>query len=188
MAVTDNQPISPSNLKAAFEAAEMRWGGGLVDYRFLYFNNKYSSYDLPVEINNVDLDKFDKMFCLMKANFSNFPISAVEIPLPFTDGEFVRISRNGSKDYGFVATKQDNGLWKLHAAGRYSGEIELLPDEPVSGSSRWCFKTVYAWRDITKTKKTEVSTMSITSDQPISAGNLKAALDSLTGGGRSQKR
>ena len=27
MAVTNDQPISTSNLKAAFDAAEMRWGG-----------------------------------------------------------------------------------------------------------------------------------------------------------------
>lgn len=27
MAVTSDQPISAANLKAAFEAAEMRWGG-----------------------------------------------------------------------------------------------------------------------------------------------------------------
>lgn len=27
MTVFDNQPISTANLKAAFDAAEMRWGG-----------------------------------------------------------------------------------------------------------------------------------------------------------------
>jgi hypothetical protein len=27
MAVTSDQPVSTSNLKAAFDAAELRWGG-----------------------------------------------------------------------------------------------------------------------------------------------------------------
>ena len=157
-------------------------GGGLVDYRFLYLDKRFPTNDLPVEISDLDLDKFDKMFCLMEANFSGFPDSAREIPLPFTDGEFVNHTRDGRSEHGFVPTRQDKGLWTLHAAGRYSGKVSLLPEKPEPGRSRWCFKTVYAWRDVTKTKTTEVSTMAITDDQPISAGNLKAALDELMGG------
>ena len=184
MPITSDQPVSTSNLKAAFDAAELRWGG-LVDYRFLYFGTGITYIDLPVEINDIDLDKFDKMFCLMDSNISDFPDYAVEIRLPFTDGVFVRHSWGNSDEKGFVPTRQQDGLWTLHAASRYNGKVILLSDEPQSGISRWCFKQVYAWRDITKTRTTEVSTMSITDDQPISAGNLKAALDGLTGGGRS---
>lgn len=158
-------------------------GGGLVDYRFLYFDKRNTTYDLPVEINDIDLDKFGKMFCLMKANISGFPDYAVEILLPFTDGVFVRHSWGSSTEHGFVPTRQDNGLWTLHAASRYNEKVSLLPKEPQPGESRWCFKTVYAWRNITKTKTTEVSTMSITSDQPISAANLKAVVEKLMGGG-----
>lgn len=135
-----------------------------------------------MEISDLDLDKFDKMFCLMEANFSGFPDYAVEIALPFTDGVFVRHSWGNSDEKGFVPTRQQDGLWTLHAASRYNGNVDLLPEKPQSGISRWCFKQVYAWRDITKTRTTEVSTMAVTNDQPISAGNLKAALDGLTGG------
>lgn len=138
-----------------------------------------------MEISDLDLDKFDKMFCLMEANFSGFPDYAVEIALPFTDGVFVRHSWGNSDEKGFVPTRQQDGLWTLHAASRYNGKVILLSDEPQPGITRFCFKQIYAWRDVTKTKTTEVSTMSINSDQPISAGNLKAALDGLTGGGRS---
>lgn len=160
-------------------------GGGLVDYRFLYFDKRNSTDALPVEISDLDLDEFDKMFCLMEANFSGFPDYAVEIALPFTDGVFVRHSWGNSDEKGFVPTRQDNGLWTLHAASRYNGNVNLLPEKPQSGNSRWCFKTVYAWRDISKTKTTEVQPMAVSDAQPISAGNLKAALDGLTGGGRS---
>ena len=162
-------------------------GGGLVDYRFLYFGTGRTYNDLPVEINDIDLDKFDKMFCLMDSNISDFPDYAVEIRLPFTDGVFVRHSWGNSDEKGFVPTRQDNGLWTLHAASRYNGNVNLLPEKPQSGNSRWCFKTVYAWRDISKTKTTEVQPMAVSDAQPISAGNLKAALDGLTGGGVAPK-
>ena len=59
-------------------------------------------------------------------------------------------------------------------------------DQPASTTMLRIMNVIGKRKATTATaNNTEVSTMSITSDQPISAGNLKAALDGLTGGGRS---
>ena len=185
MPIAPDQPISTSNLKAAFDAAEMRWGGGLVDYRFLFYGTDKSVITAPVKIADLDLDKFDLIYCKLIADISNVDSNnARKITLPFTDGVFVCHSSSRYTEYGFVPTRQGNCLWTLRMARKdtKTGKVTLLSDKYNPSSSRYCFKLVYAWRDLTKTKTTEVSTMAVTNDQPISAGNLKAALDGLTGG------
>lgn len=71
-------------------------------------------------------------------------------------------------DGGYRFTLLPDGRWKIFSDNSYGG----------AGSK---IAAIIGIKSSTKT--TEVSTMSITSDQPISAGNLKAALDGLTGGG-----
>ncbi|WP_040362108.1 hypothetical protein [Collinsella tanakaei] len=75
--------------------------------------------------------------------------------------------RYNINDGGYKFTLLPDGRWKIFSNNRYGGAGSKIAAIIGIKSS---------------TKITEVSTMSINSDQPISAGNLKAALDGLTGG------
>ena len=177
MPIAPDQPISTSNLKAAFDAAEMRWGG-LVDKRILYYDG-YKEHKDNQKVTDVDLDKWDDGVTVSigyTAKYANTNFNYVEIsPSMYVNGKTVS-SVSGS--YCFVKlSKQANGLWSLTVM-----ESDYM-DQPASTTMLRIMNVTGKRKATTATANyTEVSTMSITSDQPISAGNLKAALDGLTGG------
>lgn len=123
--------------------------------------------DWVKSVPNLDLDAYDVGVFLALANANCGNCFAMHKDI--SDGYEVNLYN--SRDNGsFRFTKQSDGLWTVsHRHG-----ISSYNDSHIS--------LIVGVRTVKTTKKTEVSTMSITSGQPISAGNLKAALDGLTGG------
>lgn len=153
-------------------------GGGLVDKRILYYDG-YKEHKDNQKVTDVDLDKWDDGVTVSigyTAKYANTNFNYVEIsPSMYVNGKTVS-SVSGS--YCFVKlSKQANGLWSLTVM-----ESDYM-DQPASTTMLRIMNVTGKRKATTATANyTEVSTMSITSDQPISAGNLKAALDGLTGG------
>lgn len=158
-------------------------GGGLVDKRILYYDG-YREHKDKQKVTDVDLDKWDNGITVSigyTVKWANNQTHYVEIsPSMYVNGKTV--SNDGSL-YCFVKLlKQANGLWSLTVM-----ESNYM-DQPTKTTMLRIMNVIGKRKATTATANyTEVSTMSITSDQPISVGNLKVALDGLTGGGRSLK-
>ena len=123
--------------------------------------------DWVTSVPNLDLDAYDVGVFLALANANCGNCFAMHKDI--ADG--YEVDLYNSRDNGsFRFTKQSDGLWTVsHRHG-----ISSYNDSHIS--------LIVGVRTVKTTKTTEVSTMSISNDQPISAGNLKAALDGLTGG------
>ena len=153
-------------------------GGGLVDKRILYYDG-YKEHKDNQKVTDVDLDKWDDGVTVSigyTAKYANTNFNYVEIsPSMYVNG---KTASSVSGSYCFVKlSKQANGLWSLTVM-----ESDYM-DQPASTTMLRIMNVTGKRKATTATANyTEVSTMSITSDQPISAGNLKAALDGLTGG------
>ena len=143
-------------------------GGGIPEARVLFsglvntssgITTAPSMKDWVTSVPNLDLDAYDVGVFLALANANCGNCFAMHKDI--ADGR-----DNGS----FRFTKQSDGLWTVsHRHG-----ISSYNDSHIS--------LIVGVRTVKTTKTTEVSTMSISNAQPISAGNLKAALDGLTGG------
>lgn len=155
-------------------------GGGLRDSKVIALSLYNASIDKESngleEIADVDLDRFDKRIIVAIAPKNNPSLvkSVGDFGAPFKDG-YESTFPSTSNDVLRIK-KQDDGLYTLSIQYGYG-------DSATPSGYRMVL--VVGEGNQSTTKTTEVSTMSITSDQPISAGNLKAALDGLTGGGRS---
>lgn len=127
-------------------------------------------------IEDVDLDRFDRRIIVVIAPKNNLAAikSIGSFAAPYNDG-FESTFPDTYRDCLRI-DKQPNGLYTLSIQYGYG-------DSATQSGLRMVL--VVGEGNQSTTKKTEVSTMSINSNQPISAGNLKAALDGLTGGGRS---
>lgn len=147
----------------------------------MYYDG-YKEHKDKQRVTDVDLDKWDDGVTVLigyTAKYTNTQTFYVEIsPSMYVNGKIVT---SVDSSYCFVKlSKQANGLWSLTVM-----ESDYM-DNPIS-TTMLRIMSVTGKRKATTANAnyTEVSTMSISNDQPISAGNLKAALDGLTGGGRS---
>ena len=169
MSVSDAQPISTANLKAAMQAAENKWGGGIPEARVLYYGVKNNTSDTitsgTTSTVTIDMDGYSAIVIVPADLIIG---STLVLKSDMKDGYYQW--KYNINDGGYRFTLLPDGRWKISSENKYGR----------AGSK---IAAIIGIKSSTKT--TEVSTMSITSDQPISAGNLKAALDGLTGGGRS---
>lgn len=143
-------------------------GGGIPEARVLYYLKYNSNTNNGHSVSGLDLDRYADHIVIGYYQYKTVDHSSFIVPAPFYDGlEYVFTSK-----YALGFKKRSDGLYDLNFHSTSEGVW-----------NDYMFNFVLGIKPTTKT--TEVSTMSINSDQPISAGNLKAALDSLTGGGRS---
>lgn len=158
-------------------------GGGLRDSKIIALSLHDSKLDPSAvgleEITDVDLDRFDKRLIVGIA-LKNSPTlikSVGAFPAPFQSG-FESTFPGTSRDVLRI-DRQPNGLYTLRIQYGY-GEIAT-----ESG-----YRMVFAIGDSkpSTTKTTEVPTMAINGDSPISAANFKAVVEKLMGGGISLKR
>ena len=128
--------------------------------------------DWVTSVPNLDLDAYDVGVFLALANANCGNCFAMHKDI--ADGYEVDLYNSGYNG-SFRFTKQSDGLWTLsHRHG-----ISIYNDSHIS--------LIVGVRTVKTTKTTEVSTMAVTNDQPISAANLKAVVEKLMGGGISLK-
>lgn len=146
-------------------------GGGIPEARVLYYgvkNNTSTTVTSGTDSTvTIDMDGYSAIVIVAAA-----PVSGSELVLKSDMKDGYYQWKYNINDGGYKFTLLPDGRWKIFSDNRFGGAgFEIAAIIGIKSS----------------TKTTEVPTMSIASDQPISAGNLKAALDGLTGGGRSLK-
>lgn len=144
-------------------------GGGIPEARVLYYGVKNNTSDTitsgTTSTVTIDMDGYSAIVIVPADLIIG---STLVLKSDMKDGYYQW--KYNINDGGYRFTLLPDGRWKISSENKYGR----------AGSK---IAAIIGIKSSTKT--TEVSTMSITSDQPISAGNLKAALDGLTGGGRS---
>lgn len=147
-------------------------GGGLVDYRVLYVGlGRENETNL---VTDIDIDRYEALLASPKYTSvegynSNTRFTRIGKSY-IADGAKLFMNSDFSYDSAYLkCKKQQDGLWTFCVSDYEGYEYKEYALALLIGIKP-------------STKTTEVSTMTVTNDQPISAGNLKAALDGLTGG------
>lgn len=160
-------------------------GGGIPEARTLFCSTDYANG--PSSATGLDLDSFDRGSVVIvwlyrsPGTYGMSTLNPVVLTAPPKDGhqEVVYTFQGSMMGTSVRYTRQPDGLWK----------IDIVGPDGSTVTSNYPLMLVVGLRTVSarasEAKTTEVTRMTVSNDQPISAGNLKAALDGLTGGGRS---
>lgn len=155
-------------------------GGGLVDKRILYYDG-FNEHKDKQKVTDIDLSAWDGGVGVVIGyvkKYSNTDVFIVEVaPSMYVDGKVVDEVSN-TKKLAVLLSKQANGLWSITVQ-----DYNYLNQPVATTDLRLMSVTGKRSATVANASYTEVSTMAVSDSQPISAGNLKAALDGLTGGG-----
>lgn len=147
-------------------------GGGIPEARVLYYGVKNNTSDTitsgTTSTVTIDMDGYSAIVIVPADLIIG---STLVLKSDMKDGYYQ--FKYNINEGGYRFTLLPDGRWKIFSDNRYGG----------AGSK---IAAIIGIKSSTKT--TEVSTMSINSDQPISAANLKAVVEKLMGGGISLRR